>query len=232
MDMVRDIRICWSAVQDQGHDQTIYQQVAEAVDEAGFMCGVTVAERNRVAGKQLVHELLRWRPIPPVKSIIGEYDWELANRIERMHGTEALQKYVDYFAPEPEELNLPKLQIFSRSPEGRDNNELIECIPSCVYDETKKEDVKEFDGDDPYDCLRIGSFAIRDFLDDAKDEHLKFQRFNRASTILRESNDQTSFYRQCEAIEAAERVPISVRRQSRRFHTMSRMSGIARTVRH
>lgn len=231
-DQVRDIRICWSAVQDMGHDQTIFEQVADALSDAGFSCGLSKGEKNRIAGKQLMHEYLRWKPLPSVKEIIGEYDIELAQKIERMHGTEALKDYAAYFQPEEPEYNLPKLQIFSHSPEGRENSELIECIPSCVYDDTKKEDVKEFPGDDPYDCARIGLYMIRDYLDVAKDEYAKHQKLGLASKILAQTNDQTSFYRQCEHIEAADKQPISVRKQGSSFYRMSRMSRFARTARH
>src|SRR3990172_7328785 len=87
VEQVRDIRICWSAIQDQGHDQTIFQQVAEALEEANFKCSLTLGEKNRVGGKQLVHEYLRWRPLPSIKNFVGEFDQDLARRIERMHGT-------------------------------------------------------------------------------------------------------------------------------------------------
>lgn len=226
---VRDITICWSAIQDQGHDQTIFEQVADAIDEAGFKCSLTKGEKNRIAGKQLIHEYLRWKPLPTVKSIIGEYDQQLAAKIERMHGSEALKKYVGYFTPEEPEYNLPKMQIFSRALRyNKEVNEaldlLIECIPSCVYDETKKEDVKEFSGDDPYDCLRIGLTGIRDYLADAKDEYSRQQKIGLASNHLAKTGDQTSFYRMCERAEVVEKEVFSIRRQSRRFSRMSRMS--------
>jgi hypothetical protein len=229
VEQVRDIRICWSAVADQGHDQTIYEQVAEALTEAGFTCALTKGEKNRISGKQLVHEYLRWKPLPSVKQILGDYDQALAQKIWRMGGEKALQEYAAYFEPEPPEYNLPKMQILDKSPEGKENSELIECIPACVYDETRKEDVKEFDGDDPYDCLRIGLYAIRDYFDEAKDEHEKYQKLGLAAAKLAQSNDQTAFYRQCEAAEAIERENFSVRRGSFR---MSRMPRTTRTARY
>jgi hypothetical protein len=232
INQVRDIRICWSAVQDTGQDQTILEQVADAISEAGFSCGLTKGEKNRISGKQLVHEYLRWKPLPSVKSIIGDYDMELARRIERMHGSEALKRYTDYFIPEEPEYNLPKLQIMLRSPEGRENSELIECIPSCVYDETKKEDVKEFSGDDPYDCVRIGLYAVRDYFAESKGEYDKRQRIGLAAKKLADTGDQTAYYRMCEAIEAVEKDTFSVRRKSFRSSRMSRMSRSTRMLTH
>lgn len=225
IESVRDVSICWSAVQDIGQDQTLYEQVAESLGEAGFTCGLTKGEKNRIAGKQLVHEYLRWKPVSLLPTeVIGEYDQQLASRIERMQGPKMLQEYIKYFEPEKPEYNIPKLQIFERSPEGRENSELIEVIPSCVYDEVKKEDVKEFDGDDPYDCLRIGLFAVRDYFAESSNEQQKNERIGTAGRKLAETGDQTAFYRMCEAAEAAEKRPFSIRRKSGRFSRMSRVS--------
>lgn len=217
---VRDIRICFSAVNDIGNDQTLYQQATAYAEGAGFTCGLTLGDRNRVAGKQLIHEYLRWKPLPSIKKIIGSYDSELAQRIFRMHGEKGLAEYAAYFLPEEPELNIPKWQIFSRSPEGRDNSEIIEVIPNCVYDEVKKEDVKEFDGDDFYDCARIGLYAIRDYFADSKNEHQKQQKLEVASNYLIRTQDQTGFYRRAEHAERSEEEVHSVRK------------GRMRTVRH
>jgi len=212
---VRDIRICWSAVQDRGQDQTIFEQCAESLAEAGFKCGLTLGDKNRVAGKQLVHEYLRWKPLQTVKSIVGEFSQELARRIERMQGSEAMREYASFYEPEEVEHNLPKLQIFSRSPEGNSTSQLTEAISTCVYDEVKKEDVKEFDGDDSYDCLRILLNGCRDYFAEAKNEFAVQQRTGLASKKLAETNDQTSFYRMCEHAEVTQDENISVRRVSR-----------------
>ena len=68
--------------------------------------------------------------------------------ILRNYGLDAQKDYENLFVPEAPETNLPKLQIFSTC------KNLIETIPICQYDDKDKEDVAEFDGDDPYDCLR------------------------------------------------------------------------------
>jgi len=225
---VRDVRICHSAVQDIGQDQTLFEQVAEAMDEAGFSCTLTKGEKNRVGGKQLVHEYLRWQPLPNIKTIIGDYDQELANKIMRIHGEGALQQYANYFSPEPVEYNLPKLQIFSHSPEGRENSELIEVIPTCVYDEIKKEDVKEFDGDDPYDCLRNGLYSVRDYFDESKNEQERLQKLSLASSKIKPGEDQTSFYRRAEKLESDDREVFSVRKRIGRMRNMRSSSRSSR----
>lgn len=230
IDNVRDVRICHSAVQDVGQDQTLFQQVAEAMEEANFKCSLTKGERNRVAGKQLVHEYLRWAPLPSVKNVIGEYDEELARRIERMHGSVGLSQYVKYFEPEKEEPNLPKLQIFTHDFDNNDDINkafglLTEAISVCVYDDTRKEDVKEFDGDDPYDCLRIGLYAVRDYFDESRTEFARQEKMGLASKHLAKTGDQTSFYRFCENLERGEKDNYSVRRKGRRSSRMSRVHG-------
>lgn len=224
IDNVRDVRICHSAVQDVGQDQTIFQQMAAALEDAGFKCSLTKGEKNRVGGKQLVHEYLRWRPLPKIKTILGKYDKELAGRIYRMHGDKGLKEYAQYFEEEPEELNLPRLQIFTHSPEGRENSELIECIPSCVYDETKTEDVKEFTGDDPYDCLRNLLYSVRDYFADSKSEFDRQQKIGLASSYLRETQDQTGFYRRCENAERVKEEVYSIRKGGMRRMSYSQRS--------
>lgn len=233
IEQVRDIRICWSAVQDRGMDQTIFEQVSDALGEAGFTCGLTMGDKNRVAGKQLVHEYLRWKPLPTIKQVIGEYDIQLANRIERLHGTEALKQYVGYFEPESAELNLPRLQLFDVPTEGdSDAPRLSECIAECIYDETKVEDVKEFSGDDPYDCLRITLNAVRDYFAESRNELVKQQKIGLAGKYLAETQDQTGFYRRCEAAEHSQKDNFQVRRQYSRFARMSRVQGTARIPGH
>lgn len=216
MEAVRDIRICFSAEQDRGHDQTIEQQVAEALGEAGFTCGLTKGDRARVAGKQLIHEYLRWRPLPSIKKILGDYNPEVAQRLLRQGGNSLLEEYVNQFIDEQPEMNLPKMLIFNKSPEGTSNDELIEVIPSCVYNTDEKkgrmEDVKEFNGDDAYDCLRILLFAVRDYFGEAKDEFTQRTRYGTAVSRLQQTGDQTAYYRQCELIEASNQEVTSVRR--------------------
>lgn len=232
IDNVRDVRICHSATQDQGHDQTIFQQVAEALEDAGFSCALTKGEKNRVGGKQLIHEYLRWKPLPSIKNIIGEYDKELAARIERMHGSERLQEYLDYFKPEEPEYNIPRLQIFSHSPEGTSTDDLTECIPACVYDETRKEDVKEFDGDDPYDTLRNLLFSVRDWFADATNSAERERKLSLLASKIVPGQDQTAFYRAAEKLEEDTGEVVSVQRKSGRYARMSRLSSSSRAVRH
>lgn len=133
-----------SSDQNRGYELTIRQMFQQ---ESGFF-GARRADNSRISGKTAIHEFLRWRP-RPAKFIPPEgYSQDLADRIFRMQGPKAHASYLKLFEPDKPEGNLPLLQIFSSC------KQLIEVIPICVYDEKDREDVKEFQGDDPYDTLR------------------------------------------------------------------------------
>jgi len=95
----------------------------------------------------------------------------------------------------------------------------------CIYDDKKIEDVAEFEGDDPIDCLRYFCKAAKQFLDG---EIVGLDRATRVDNItqqLRVTGDMTSFYRKMEAIEKDDKqtmgdcIPISRRsRFARRMH--------------
>lgn len=235
INQVRDIRICWSAVQDRGQDQTLFEQTADALGDAGFKCALTVGDKNRVAGKQLVHEYLRWKPKPLIKNIIGEYDFEFARRIERLKGPKALKEYASYYAPEEEERNLPKLQFFdvaTTGDEGRkDLPSITECLQNCVYDDKKVEDVAEFSGDDPYDCLRILLTSVRDYVDEAKNEFARNEKIDLATRKITEGNDQFGYYQTMVAAEADRSRGNSIQRKGFRASRVSRLQGSTRGFR-
>jgi len=109
------------------------------------------ADNDRISGKMLVHDYLRWRSRPKYnKTIAEDYDPERAAWIMRNHGIQAHKLYLAQFTTPSDtiEEDIPRLQITKDCPV------LIKTIPLCVYDEKNIEDVKEFDGDDPYDNLR------------------------------------------------------------------------------
>lgn len=214
------VRICHSANQNRGEPFTIYDQLAKALRQNDFKCQVELGEKNRLNGKITLHEYLRWeKKDNPAKLYGGEFSKEYADKIFRLYGQKAYVDYVKLFEAEKEETNLPKLQIFNTCPL------LIETIPSCVYEDSpeegkKAEDVKEFDGDDPYDCVRILLSGIREY----QILHAKEMDHNEKSQqALNElaSGDQTSFYRKMEFLESKKGSPQGVtfrRRGFRRHH--------------
>lgn len=204
---IKDVVICHSAGQQRGEPQTIQFQAQEAFNEAGFNVQVRLGERDRVGGKALVHEYLRWQPRPSLKEIIGSYDKTLADRIFRLHGQEKLNEYMTTFTAEKPETNLPKLQIFE------ENQLLIDAITNCQYDQTDKEDVAEFSGDDPYDMIRMLLSSVEYYVSNSGLDRVFINQVEDARKRLEATNDQTEFYRTMERLEAKNKAPFSVRRR-------------------
>lgn len=219
-DLVQKVRICHSANQNRGEPFTIYDQLSNALRNSEFKCPIELGEKNRINGKLAIHEFLRWQKKESPVKIYGEFDKEYADKVFRLYGQAAYINYVKMFEQEKEEDFLPRLQIFNTCPL------LIETIPACVYEDSpeegkRAEDVKEFDGDDPYDTARILLSGIKDYqLSHAKElEHnAKTQEvLSKLST-----GDQTSFYRKMEFLESSkEKETYSVRRGS--FRSSRRM---------
>lgn len=150
---------------------------------------------SRVATLQIVHEFLRWENKISLKSKEQFYDLAKAQEIYRRYGPEALERYRSQFLDEPEERNIPILQIFNNC------KILIDTIPMAVYDEKKTEDIAEFDGDDPLDDLRYFCKAAKRFLT-GEIGNMDYQvKVNNIIAAAKETNDQTRFYRQMEVLE-------------------------------
>ena len=113
---------------------------------------------SRIAGVQLLHDLLRWEPKPTRQANVSQFSNENAERILRWAGLDAYKKYLQSFVDQPLETNLPRLQIFNTC------KELIHILPILTIDKDNPNDVAEFNGDDPYDCLRYLIRAITAFL--------------------------------------------------------------------
>lgn len=214
-------RICHSAADNRGESLTIQQQAQSALNEAGFDIALELAERDRIGGKMLVHEFLRWKQKPRLKPNEG-YDQKLADRILRQYGEHKLLEYLSFFAEHEEEINLPQLQIFDQSPEGikKDLVALGECIASCIYDDNTSdgkpaEDVKEFDGDDYYDMLRMLLRSVSDYISGTASEFEERRKIEKIYAELARTNNQTAFYRNMERVEAESDEVTSVRSHSR-----------------
>ncbi len=139
-----------SAWQQRGDELTIQQQFTKWSGLAPKK-----ADNDRIGGKQLLHDMLRWEPKPIRKHTeeISALNIEHANELLREKGIAAYHNYLDSFTPEAAETNIPKLLFF----DGGFCTELLDCLEDCQYEEKdgrNTEDVKEFDGDDPYDAIR------------------------------------------------------------------------------
>jgi hypothetical protein len=174
---------------------------------------------SRVAGLQLVHDLLRWEKKISLRTKNEFYDLSVAQEIYRKYGPSAVESYKKQFYDEPEEDNLPVLQIFEEC------KILIDTIPMAIYDEKKIEDIAEFDGDDPIDNLRYACKAAKRFLDGEIGQIGLAEKKQRVIEDLKISGDMTAFYRKMEAIEMYDQhtlqdcIPVSRRsRFARRIH--------------
>ena len=208
--------LCGSAWQSRGGDLVCeeFQKYSDLVPSSSEN-----TPGSRVAGLQLIHNFLRWEKKITLTTKEQFYDLKVAQEIYRNYGPKALESYKKQFYDEPEEDNLPVLQIFDNC------KVLIETIPMCIYDEKKTEDLAEFEGDDPIDCLRYFCKASRQFLNGEIGSLDIVAKKEKIINQLQETQDMTSFYRQMERLEAQDRatmgncIPISRRsRFARRMH--------------
>lgn len=192
----RLVKFCKSAGQERGQEHTIQQQISSALDRE-----VELTANNpgsRIAGKQLIHEYLRWTPKPIAAKPIAEYNEEMALWLLRNKGMSEYRSYLDSFIqPEPEK-NLPKLQIFKSC------KVLIDAIKACSYDKKKVEDIAAFEGDDPVDGLRYIVDAAEQYFETATEELMKIQKQEELVRKLSSTGDWTAFYRNMRTAESSD----------------------------
>lgn len=163
------------------------------------------ADNDRIGGKVLMQEVLRWRQRPPKKVLPREeFDMEHAEWIRRNKGTAAYEVYVNQFLPEAEETNIPILQVFDTC------TEFIRAIPLCVYNDpnklgVNKEDVAEFNGDDPYDGGRYLVKAAMRYLNSAVNEGKRREEVATVCQQAASASDLTHFYMRMASLEARQR---------------------------
>jgi hypothetical protein len=193
----RKIKFCKSAGQERGQEQTIQQQISEALGQ-----DVELTSNNpgsRVAGKQLIHEYLRWTPKPvPVRTLDMKYSEEHAMWLLRNRDMKEYNSYMQTFIPPEPEYNLPKLQIFKSCPV------LIDAIKACSYDKKKVEDIAEFEGDDPIDGLRYLVDSAEQYFEIAAEEFRRIQKQEEILRKLAENSDYTAFYRNMKTVESSD----------------------------
>jgi len=202
--MIRAVTMDPSAWQKRGTDKDIWEQFHEA---SGRVFRVEKADNDRVSGKLLLHDMLRWenKPLSEEPREITEYDALTATIILRNQGIEARDSYVRSFQTPKEDIIHPRLQIFNSCPEA------IKAIQLCVYNEEghgNTEDVAEFAGDDPYDGIRYGIKRIDYFTRESKKEAEKVETLSKiveqrnASMALGASNEaNTNYYRAMERFD-------------------------------
>lgn len=211
-DKPKDIVICHSAGQNRGDPHTIQEQVVEVLGES-----VRLGERDRIGGKSLIHEYLRWMSAPVPTSELKPFDQNLAQWIFRNQGPDAYSKYLALYQPLPLESNLPKLQLFNIP----DVMVIADALKACVYEKSsdtgkKKEDVAEFNGDDPYDMLRMLLHSVDNFFGVASSEQSKLNALQGVIDTYQASGDNTSYYRNMRTLESKEQIHAVTRYHRRR----------------
>jgi len=206
---VDKVILCKSSWQSRGEELTIADQFRQITGWTPHR-----PDNDRIAGKLAIQEYLRFRQKPRKMGIEG-FSQEKAAQILRTMGIGALDAYRASFEEEPEETNLPKLQIM------RNCQLMIKMFPQCVYEKDNKdgkpsEDVREFSGDDPYDVCRYTVRAAQDYKKDLTPDAEKHEKVALvvASHIGRQ--DQTAFYRAMERIDRRKTVAIRTHHRARR----------------
>lgn len=200
-----------SAWGHRGEEKTLAEQI---IDATGLP--FVKADNDRIGGKQLMHEFLRWSP-KPVSFVPPEgYSEGAALKILRNHGPNAYKDYINLFEPEPPETNLPKLQV------TRSCEEFRKTIPACIYSEKegkRAEDVAEFIGDDPYDGGRYLIKAIDDYITGLSGKLVeKHSKLGEIVGELEKTGDWNTYYRRMAAYDKDYRTAgQAVPRKSGRF---------------
>jgi len=201
-DLPVDIVICHSANQHRGDPHTILEQVSGELEVS-----VRLGEKDRVGGKILLHEYLRWEPRPTLSNVAGKFDAELAAWIYRNKSKTDYDLYCAAYNHSEVAENIPRLMFF-KTP---DVNLICDSIKACTYAKTQKdgkaiEDVAEFEGDDEYDMLRMLVHAADQFFDMAHDTAEKIAHQNEIIQQLNETGDMSAFYRQMQQKEHEEKM--------------------------
>jgi hypothetical protein len=196
-----------SAWANSGVDKTVAQQL-HAISGINYR----KADNDRIGGKILMQEYIRWKPKPPKYAPPEGFNPDLAAKLMRWKGEADYKKYCDQFLPEPPETNLPKLQVFGSNPveEFGTAPEFIKCIPLCVYNKDDKnnkdkEDVAEFDGDDPYDGGRYLIKAVDRYYNTSAKMAVSVNRREEVMEHFRQTGDYTALHRQMEKLEQDEK---------------------------
>jgi hypothetical protein len=192
-----DVVLCKSAWQQRGEESTQQEQFTRY---SGLVA--RQADNDRISGKLLLQEYLRWKEAPAKAATNSkEYNHEAALKMLRNEGTDKYNQYVNSFKEIREVGKLPRLQIFP------DCRELRKAIPLCIYEKKSNvndkpaEDVREFNGDDPYDAMRYLAMAVDRYLGALTDKADSRRIENTLIENLRASGNWNAYYRGMERLE-------------------------------
>ena len=202
-----------SAWQNRGTKKTIADQFHDF-----SLFNPEKADNDRLGGKLLTHEFLRWKKRPERFKPSDGYSEVKALEIMRKYGTNAVTEYKKMFLPDALETNLPRLKIFSHC------KNLIKTIPLMVYnqeanDPMKAEDVAKVDGDDPYDTLRYLLKAVDRYVLRVQKEAERRAELQHILIEHGKNQDATHFYMEMDAYDKRNsRANASVSRYRQKFN--------------
>lgn len=194
--------------------KTIKQQV---IDATGWK--LEDADNDRIGGISLIHDYLRWKQRPASFTPKENMDAELAARILRNMGEIKYNEYMDQFEPQKPETNIPRLQIMKMA----QNKDLIDTMSQCVHDDKKVEDVKEFFGDDFFDCLRYNLKAVSRFFALSKKAGDKYAELGNIVADYQNTGDYSHYLRRMETFDKKHR---STNVVTRVFHKTRTLKGL------
>lgn len=207
-----------SAWGERGEDKNLSDQI---MDATGWQ--IEKATNDRIGGKVLIHELLRWLPRPKKFDTKQGFDNDYAQKLLRIKGREAYQVYVNQFLSDDTSENIPKLKIFNHC------ISTIDAIQACIYDEgtgnnrINAEDVKKQDGDDPYDGLRYLTKAWEAFIEVASQEWIRRCEYEEAMQEFNKNKDYMAFDNRMSYLDNLHKVGPLVRDRKIRRHTRLRI---------
>lgn len=171
------------------------------------------ADNDRVSGRILMHEYLRWTPRPPRFIPQEGFSEEKYLNIWKFHGEVAAKRYAKLFVPDnPEAEPRPKWLI------TRSCKKIQETLPILVFNEKKPDDVLKVDGDDTYDGCRYGLKAVDRYINESKREFEAHQKVGEIVNELAKTGDQNRYYQRMAHLEATTKskvVPIYFNKRHR-----------------
>ena len=203
LDKIKRVVLDPSAKQKHGDPKSILQQFSS---ESGYV--PDSADNDRISGKMLLHEYFRWSEKPKQYIPAEGYNEDTGQRIMRLSGSAAYERYKNLFLPQPPEKNLPKLQVFKNCPMFNS------AILLAHYNEEGKgnpEDVAEWNptetspGDDPYDGGRYLVKLIDQFINEPNYESITIKEVDSAVEQYAKTHDATEFYQRMAHIERTQR---------------------------
>lgn len=191
-----DIVICHSANQHRGEPHTILELVSMALDKV-----IRLGERNRLSGKTLLHEYLRWKQVIVPLDEIPVYNEDHAAWILRNRGIDSYKSYLNSCTRNIEKEDIPRLLFLRNCPL------VIEAVSVAQYEKNKldgklAEDVAEWAGDDPYDGLRMLLHAADNFFSVSGELAIKMDKQAEIIKQLEVTQDMTAFYRNSRRLES------------------------------